>query len=375
MPRTSGRRALRRVLVAGQFTISLVLMIMTGIVASQLGYAQRKDLGFRTGDILEIPIAGTPLAKSYAAFRDELRSSSGVLGVSAAMGSPLRGRLAEPVKLGSEEVEVQHYPVDEDYLDTLGMTLVRGRNFARSFPSDASAAVIVNESAVRAFGLDDPIGRPFKKIRGEGKIIGVVRDFHSASLREPVSPAVLEISPSFYRSVLVRVSPRNISTTLDIIGRIWQKFAPQHPFSYGFLDDAYRRLYQSEGRFLKVFLGFSGLALLIAGLGLYGLASLAVVQRTKEIGIRKALGASISKVVVLFSGEFLRLILLAGIAASPIAWSFARAWLRSFAFRIEISPWFFIGSTALAIGVGILTVGAQSIRAASVDPSQTLKYE
>jgi putative ABC transport system permease protein len=370
-----GRVSIRRTLVVTQFAVSVALMIMTGVVLEQMRFVNRRDLGFRKDSVIEIPLASTPLAKAWEPFRDALRRNPSVLAVSAAMGSPYRGWLQRDETVGADKVPVRVFPVDEDYLDTLGIPIVAGRSFSRDHPSDRASSVLINETAARVFGLADPIGKTFNKTGGKGTIIGVVKDFHTASLREPIIPASFEIAPRFFSHLIVRLDPRSVPAALAFIAQEWRRAAPRTPFQYSFLDDVIRGSYQSEDRFARVFLAFSVLALLIAGLGLFGLSSYSTSRRTKEIGIRKVLGASSAKVTWLLAGEMLRLILIACLAAAPLAWWAARTWLQKFAFQAGISAWVFVSASVLAMAVGLLTVILHSVRAAATDPVIALKYE
>jgi len=370
-------RALRKILVVGQFAVSVVLMILTGIVGLQLKFVRHKDLGFRKEQVVEIPLSNTVLRQNSAFFKEEFRKLPGVLSVSAAMGSPLTGKFITAEKSGSEDIDLQFIPSDEDYIETLGLFLVAGRGFSKSFPADAADSVIVNQTTVRVFDLKNPIGKPFKTMtkKGTGTIIGVIKDFHTSSLREPIKPTVLLMMPVFYRSILLRIAPDRMPATIAGIAGKWKEFAPGQPFEYRFVDEAFGSLYEAEEKLSRIFLMFSCLAALIACLGLFGLASFSTARRVKEIGIRKVLGAAGTEIVVMLSREFLKLVLLANVIAWPVAFLAAKKWLRNFSYRTGIGPEVFFICGLMALIIGVLAVITQAVNAARTNPATTLKYE
>lgn len=368
-------RIFRCSFVVIQFVISIALIISTGIIGKQLRYMHKKDLGFQKKHIVEIPIANTPLLKSYPAFKAELLKYPNILNVSAAMGSPLDGKLMDSQKINDEQIEVHYLLVDPDYIETLGMTLLRGRSFSKDSITDATEAVILNETAVKTFGLKDAIGKNFKIIGGKGVIIGVVRDFHSASLHEQIQPAALQILPKFYRNILVRIRPENISTTLKFLALKWREFAPHWPFEYIFLEEDFNKLYRAENSLVRIFGYFSFIAILIACLGLFGLASFTTERRIKEIGIRKVLGASVPGIVLLLSKDFTKWVLMANIIAWPIAYFVMNRWLQNFAYRINIGIGIFLLSAMAAFVIALATVSYQAVKAALANPVESLRYE
>lgn len=373
----SGRssRNFRYSSVVIQFMISIALIISTGIIGKQLKYMHRKELGFHKKHIVEIPIANTPILKSYPAFKAELMKHPNILNVSAAMGSPLDGKFKTSQKINDEEIEVHYLLVDHDYIETLGMTLLRGRNFSKDSITDATEAVILNERAVKTFGLKDAIGKNFKIIGGKGVVVGVVRDFHSESLHEQIQPTALQILPKFYRNILVRIRQENISATIKFLALEWREFAPHRPFEYIFLDEAFNKLYRAEDSLARIFGYFSSLAIFIACLGLFGLASFTAERRIKEICIRKVLGASVREIVLLLSKEFTRWVLIANIIAWPIAYFVMNRWLQNFAYRINIGIGIFLLSAMIAFVIALATVSFQAVKAALSNPVDVLKYE
>jgi len=282
-----------------------------------------------------------------------------------------------------------HNRIDYDFLDTYEIELVAGRNFSEEYPADLKIgdeqefpkSIIINQQAVRRFGWEDPIGKRVIQVFGEERryytVVGVVKDFHFSSLRNSIKPMNFFLWPESNRYVSIKMHPQNISATLEFIEETWTKMAPESPLEYFFLDTVFERSYRSEERLQKLFGYFSGLAIFIACLGLFGLASFAAAQRTKEIGIRKVLGASETSLVVLLSKEFTVLVLLASFVAWPLAYLVMRNWLRGFAYRIDLNG--HLGLFLLAAGAALLiawlTVGFHAVKAALTNPIESLRYE
>jgi putative ABC transport system permease protein len=261
------------------------------------------------------------------------------------------------------------------------MTLVAGRDFSEEHTSDQGAGLLLNESAARFLGWDDPVGRqlylPFQEAgqpRPAGTVVGVLEDFNFASLHEPVQPLVL-MPNAFYRYLTVRFRSDEVREALGAIEATWDRFVPDRPIQYSFVDDQYARLYEAEARLGDVITAFSLLAVLVACLGLFGLSAYTIMQRTKEVGIRKVLGASVSGIVVLLSKDFTRLVGIAFVVAAPVAYVVMNRWLEGFAYHIEVGAGVFIGVGVLAFAIAWLTVGYQSVRAALADPVDSLRYE
>jgi len=281
------------------------------------------------------------------------------------------------------EFRIANVRVDHSFIDTYGIHLAAGRNFSVEFPTDSTEAFILNETAVKKIGwpsADAAIGKTFQYGSRKGRIIGVVKDFNYESLHQPVTPIVMYIVPQNFNSISVKIRPdrpEDVAATLDFLKQKWQEFRPNFPFQYSFIDERYEELYRSEHRLGQIFGVFSLLAVFIACLGLFGLASYMAEQRTKEIGIRKVLGASMSNIVLLLSKEFTRLVIVATLAAWPIAYYAMNNWLQEFAYRININDQtatFFLAA-ALAFGIALLTISMQSIKAALGNPIKALRYE
>jgi len=258
------------------------------------------------------------------------------------------------------------------------MKVVRGRNFSRVFPSDAGGAFLINESAQKAIGWEDPIGRDFCRWAGAkpaGKIVGVIKDFHMRSLRIPIGPLYIFLDPKIDRNVSIKIRAENIPATLGFIEKTWERFAPEYPFEYSFFDDIFDQDYRAERRLGTIFSVFAGLAILIACLGLLGLASFTAEQKTKEIGIRKVLGASTSGIIVLLSHEFMKWVVLANLIAWPIGYFAMRSWLQNFAYRTGLTVPMFLGAALAAFAIAATVISLQTYRTAAANPADSLRYE
>jgi putative ABC transport system permease protein len=378
---------LRSGLVVSQFAISIALIVGTAVVHQQLQYVQSQNLGFNKAHVVVIQKA-SELGQQGQAFKQELLRYPNVLNASTSTEVPGRwfsNTAVQPEGAPPDRLELVWYlAADDDFVKTLDMKITAGRNFSKAFSMDSSA-VIINETAVKRLGWTDAVG---KKIVLRGRtpeeslkftVIGVLKDFHFESLRQEIRPfalfpqsALRERTPSF---VAVRIRPQNLPATLAFLEDKWQEFVPHHPFEYSFLDADFEALYRAEQRTGKIFGAFSALAILIACLGLFGLASFMAVQRTKEIGVRKVLGASISQVVILLSKDFTQLVLIAIAIAAPVAYFAMNRWLQNFAYRIDIGWWVFALAGGLALLIAFITVSTQALKAALANPVEALRYE
>ncbi|UCE21012.1 MAG: ABC transporter permease, partial [Candidatus Aminicenantes bacterium] len=264
---------------------------------------------------------------------------------------------------------------DFDYFKTFGLEIVEGRSFSKEFPTDATEAIMVNEEAVKVMGMESPIGKRLSLQDRNFQIIGVVKNYHFRSLKQEIEPLILLYYPSYSRVLFARLKSDDIPQTLGYIEDVWKRFAPGLPFNYRFLDEALDRMYRSEQRIGTLFRYFSILAILISCLGLLGLASFMAEQRTKEIGIRKVLGATASNIVALLSKEFTKWVIVANVFAWPIAYFALNKWLQTYAYKTNVALWSFILSGALALFLALATVSYQSIKAALANPADSLRYE
>lgn len=385
---------LRKTLVTLQFAISIFLIVVTAIVYRQLQYARDIKLGFNKEHVVAISnLPSSIMGDHFAQFRSELMQNSGVVRVAASSRVP-PGRLGSNIGTRPEGVPeaqrqgMQTVWTDFDFIELLGLELAAGRSFSRAFATDATSAFILNEAAVKAIGWtpETAIGKSFGSseivdwnqgqwIERNGQVIGVLRDFHFESLHDEIVPTVYFVAPYMAWNAVVRIRPENIASTMKFLESKWEEFNPGQPFEYRFLDEAFEALYRREKRQGEIFGTFALLAILVACLGLIGLASFAAEQRTKEIGIRKVLGASAAGIVNLLSREFLGLVLLANLLAWPVAYFIMKKWLEDFAYRIDINVLPFLAGAVVALLMAMLTVSVQTLKAALANPVETLRYE
>lgn len=377
---------LRSSLVVFQFAISIILIIGTIVIFNQLHYIQSRDTGFDREQVLILHDTYPP-GNSIKAFREEISRLPGVVSLTMTgflptsewrNDSPI---FADPTLDQKKAVSMQNWYVDDQYIPTLNMKMVMGRNFSKDFLTD-SAAVIINEAAARLYGFTDPINKNLYRIdnftnKAEVStlhIIGVVKDFNFNSLREQVTPMALFLGNNHGKTA-IRVNTTNISSLISQIENKYKAIAPSQPFNYSFMDEDFNNQYRAEQRMGRISLTFSLLAILIACLGLFGLAAYAAEQRTKEIGIRKVLGATVTNITTMLSADFLKLVLISAVIAFPVAWWAMNSWLNDFAYRIGISWWIFAAAGLLALLIAIATVCFQAIKAALTNPIKSLRTE
>ena len=371
---------LRKGLVVLQFTISIAIIIATLVVYRQLHYMRNQDLGFSNTQTLVLDTHGDNHRK---ALMEDLGSIRGVLGTTMSStvpggGNPGAYSMIQNRKGDMQIANLDLYFVDYDYIPQYKMKILAGRAFSRQFATDTTKSMILNESAVRLFGYTSPqeaVGRRFDQWGRQGVIIGVVKDFHFRSLHEAIKPLSMRIEPDGCDQISAKVSSANLPATIAQIESKWKKAIPYRPFSYYFADEFFDRQYRAEDRFGRLFVYFAILTVFISCLGLLGLASYSTLQRTKEIGIRKVMGASVTGIVNLLSREFLQLVLVSFLIATPIAWFLMDRWLKDFAYRIDISWWIFAMSGLLALLIALFTISFQAIRAAVSNPIIALRSE
>ena len=383
-----GHRFFRNGLVTLQYVISITLIISTFVIFYQLHHVKNRDLGFNIEQIVVFSLRGQVNQKQDV-FKNEILRLPGVAGAAGSSTVPSRGRSETMFSFEGIDQKKQVFPImeiDADYLETMGMELTAGRNFSADHPSD-NKTMILNENLVQHLGWDEPLGKivsmtdladvnnPEKGfIEVPYTVIGVVKDFHFESLHENIRGHLMKLSGELNR-ISVKLRPGSIAGTLQSIKNIWQEMEPTHPFSYVFLDESFDRLYRSEQRMGQIFVSFTLMAIFISCLGLFGLASFTADQRTKEIGIRKVLGASVSNVVVLLSRDFTKWVILANVVAWPVAYLIMNRWLQNFAYRISLAIWMFILSGVIALVISILTVSTKALKAAVANPVDSLRYE
>ncbi|HET6253428.1 MAG TPA: ABC transporter permease [Puia sp.] len=391
-PGSPGRTPwLRHSLVVVQFSLSILLILSAIIVFRQVDYLHHKDLGFNKDEILFFPLRGDNLAKNTDAFRTELLHLPGVSSVSIGYGYPGDAVAGDQIivnRNGQQVTQsVTQLTIDYDYIKTLQLQLVAGRDFSRAMGTDQDHAWIINETAVRELGFGTPekaLGQTLSWHPWDGNnpdslkvgtVIGVVKDFNYKSLYDKVEPAVLQIYPQAAWKVAVKLSTANLTSTLSRIGAVWNKYSPDYPLEYKFLDDNFRQLYESEDKLQTLLWAFTGIAIFIGCLGLFGLAAYTAETRRKEIGIRKILGANTRGVLALLSRDFIRPVLLSLLIASPVTVFVMGRWLDGFAYRVAIAWWMFVLAGAMAVVIAMVTVGYQTVRAARVSPVKSLRSE
>ncbi len=367
---------LRKILVVGQFAFTILLIIGTLVIYSQLHFIQNKDLGYDKDNIFTLASYGQ-FGRNYEAAKNEMLQNPNILSVCRAFPPSPGFHGTEEVnwkgKDPTAEVMIFSDVGDYDFLKTFGIKMAEGRFYSREFPTDTDNFV-VNETAIKMMGMESPIGKRFTLREKTGMIIGVVKDYHGGSLHNPIPPKVIELSDGGF-FICVKFRPGNVSEMIGFLKEKWEKFVPGHPFRYGFLDESIAEAYESERKIGKIFQYFTGLAILIACLGLFGLASFTAEQRTKEIGIRKILGAKVSGIVLLLSKEFAKWIFVANIIAWPVAYLLTKKWLQGFAYRMNLSWEIFVFSAVLALAIAVITVSYQALRVAMSNPVESLRYE
>ena len=378
----------RRVLVVGQFSISIALIVGTLIIYNQVQFVNNKNLGFNKEQVLTLPYPQNTHNLSENSLRQEITSIPGVLNVGFSTYLPGTGfnmrNIRPEGRTEEESILMQQLSIEPNLLPTLGIKISKGRNFSETMQTDFQGAVIINEITVNRLGWKDPIGKLlFTTGRGPDgqpvelqlKVVGVVKDFHTLSLHNKIEPLVIFCNQSGFGNISIKLSGGNISETVSGLKNRWEGLFPNQPFDYAFLDEAFDNLYRSEEQMNEIFLSFSLLAILISCLGLFGLATYLVERRTKEVGIRKVMGASLLGILFLLSKEFARWVMIANIIAWPIAYYFMNEWLQEFAYRINITFWPFLLSGLIALLIAVLTVSYQSIKAALSNPVKSLRYE
>jgi putative ABC transport system permease protein len=380
-----GKGGIRKTLVVTQFAISIALIIATAITVQQLDYLNNRNLGFDKDKVITVPYYGE-LTPEYDSFYNELLKSSSVKNVATSSRLPT-GRLldsqgAPRVRKGDSVVTtgvgLKMVVVDYEFFDTYNIQLAAGRNFSKSIPTDDSLAFIINETAARAIGWptnEEGIDQDFIYGGVNGKLIGIVKDFHFESLHQEIAPMSFFVSKGNYNNISIKIAGDNLQGGIEHISRVWKSFLPIRPFDYQFVSDRYSKLYDAEQKQGQLFTVFSGMAIFIACLGLFGLATFNTMQRVKEIGIRKVLGASVPNILALLSREIVILVLVANLFAWPAAWFVMNKWLDSFAYHINMNVLIYLAAALAAVFVALATVSAQTIKAAMTNPSNTLRYE
>lgn len=385
---------LRQALVVIQFSLSVLLIVSTLIVFRQTKYLNNKDLGFNKEQVVYFQLRDSLVTnpKTLETFKSELKASPNIVDVTSGYGLPgdafAGDGITLPTKEGEKKYAANVFIGDQDYVKTLGLHIIVGRDFSRDMATDANEAFIINETAVKEWGLGSPenaIGHPIywdewaptdslHPIK-KGKVIGVVQDFHYKSLHEKVTASVIQVYPQVTYTIAAKLKTAGITNTLAFIKDKWSQFVPAYPLDYKFMDETYGKMYNSEEKLSDLLWIFTLMAIFIGCMGLFGLAAFSAEQRTKEIGIRKVLGANVLNIVGLLSKNFLVLVLISSLIAFPVAWWAMNNWLDDFPYRVNISWWIFGIAIIAALLIAFITVSFQSIKAATSNPVKSLRTE
>jgi putative ABC transport system permease protein len=388
----TGGAWLRKALVVVQFSLSVLLIVSTTIVYRQTKYLNDKDLGFNKEQVVYFQVRDSLSTNPgiLETFKSELKRSANIVSVTSGYGLPGDRFAGDGINVGSEQKEhpANVFIGDEDYVKTLGLRIIAGRDFSREMSTDVREAFIINETAVKEFGYGTPekaIGQPLSWNEWapidslhpvkKGKVIGVVEDFHYKSLHEKVTASIIQLYPQVAYAVAAKLKTADIKATIGFINNVWNKYIPAYPLDYKFMDESYGAMYNSEEKLSELLWIFTVMAIIVGCMGLFGLAAFSAEQRTKEIGIRKVLGANVFNIVGLLSRSFLVLIVIASLIAFPIAWWAMNNWLKDFPYRIMISWWMFAAAIIAALAIALLTVSFQSIKAALANPVKSLRTE
>ncbi len=381
---------LRQGLVIIQFALSALLIVSTTIVYQQINYLHNKDLGFNKEQVVHFPLQGG-VEKNIEGFKNELKRSPEIVSATAGYGLPADvfagDEIIVPTKEGEKTMPANLFIADHDYITTLGLQIIAGRDFSKDLPTDIDEAFIINETGVKELGFGTPqnaLGKPLNWNKWipdsanpvkKGRVIGVVQDFHYKSLHEKVSVSVLQIYPPIVYKMAVKLKTADLKNTLAYINKTWNKYTSEYPLDYKFMDESFDEMYKAEDKLSRLLWIFTIMAIVVGCMGLFGLAAFSAEQRTKEISIRKVLGASVMNIVSMLSKNFLKPVLIASLIAFPIAWLAMNKWLEDFPYRVNISWWVFGIAAIASLVIALITVSFQSIKAATANPVKSLRTE
>jgi putative ABC transport system permease protein len=370
---------LRSVLVVFQFTTSIILIIATFVIHGQMDFLLNRKLGFEKDQVVQVQGVGS-LNKQMRTFRNEILKVPGVKNATYSDFLPVEGskrNMGTVYNEGKDKEEkgvgAQFWNVDQRYIPTMGIQMVQGRNFSEDLLSD-SGSVIVNETMVHKLHLKDPLGKRFGNGRWQMRIVGVMKDFNFESMKQEIGPLCLLIG-TWANTMSVKVNAADMKGTIGRIGALWKSFSPHQEFRYVFMDESFARMYADVQRTGLLFTSFSVLAVIIACLGLFALSAFMAEQRSREIGIRKVLGATVAQMASLLSLNFIKLVIIAFVIASPIAWWGMHKWLQDFVYRIDVSGWIFVASGGLTVVIALATISFQAMRAAMTNPAKSLRAD
>jgi len=370
----------RKVLVVLQFSLTILLIVCTTVVYNQMNFMRNRKLGYNK-EYLVYAVLRRDMRQRFDAVKEELLKNPNISSVTSSGNIPTYGynfsnslwrwEGQDP----DEEILMRASFIDYNYFETFGMEIIEGRSYSKQFSTDSTEALIVNEEAVKVMGMESPIGKQLGIGDNQAKIIGIVKNYHFRSMKQEIEPLILILNPSNCWALFARLNSEDVSKTIGHMENVWGQFAPGFPFNYRFMDEAIDNLYRTEQQIGTLFRYFAILAIFISCLGLFGLASFMAEQRTKEIGIRKVLGATVSNILLLLSKEFAKWVLFANIIAWPVAYYAMNRWLQGYAYRINIAVWSFVLAAVLALAIALFTVSYQAVRAATANPADALRYE
>jgi putative ABC transport system permease protein len=375
----SGAIFFRKALVVFQFALSIILIVGTIVIYRQMKYVQAKNIGYDRENLLYIPIEGD-LVKNYQVFKAKALKVPGVLTVTKMRNSPTviehhTGSIEWPGKNPNHTVSFADAVVGYDFVKTMNLKLKDGRDFSKEYRTD-TASFLLNETAVAKIGYETAVGQNIAWGNRQGKVIGVLKDFHFSSMHQTIEPLIVRLDDNWgWGTILVRTEAGKTKEAISGLEELAKNLNPKFPFTYQFSDEEYTKLYRAEQVVSKLFNYFAFLAIFISCLGLFGLATFAAAQRTREIGIRKVLGASFNNIVAMLSKDFLSLIIISAVIAFPVSWRIMKSWLQDFAYRTNISWWIFVVAGLLALLIAFATVSFQSIKAAIANPVKSLRTE
>lgn len=380
---TRGSILFRKGLTVFQFMLSIILLVATIVITRQTNYVQNANLGYDRENLIYTRIEGELSHQNkYLLFKNQLSQMAGIATIDRSTEAPhamdfvVTDAVNWEGKDKNADVGFKPASVGFDFVKLMKLKIVEGRDFSRSIATDSTDAFLVNEEAVKEMGMKNPIGKWVSAWQKKGHIIGILKDYHTHSLREPIKPVILDVKEyEYFGVIIVRTLPGKTKEALASLSKVYKDINPNYPFSYQFVDEEYKNLYGNELIIAKLSILFASLAILISCLGLLGLVIFSAEQRTKEIGIRKVLGASMGSIVGLFSKDFLKLIFIAFLIAAPIAWYSMSHWLQDFAYKIDLSWWIFALAAAISILITLITVSQQAIRAAVANPVTSLRSE
>jgi putative ABC transport system permease protein len=388
---SGGGAWLRQALVVIQFSLSVLLIVSTTIVYRQTQFLNNTDIGFNKEQVVYFQLRGG-LEKNLESFKSELKRSSNIVSITSGYGLPGDLYAGDGIKTtgadGEKERSANVFIGDHDYVKTLGLRIIAGRDFSKDMATDVEEGFLINETAVKEWDFGTPEKAIGQKISWDkwspkdtlnkvkrGKVIGVVEDFHYKSLHEKVTASVIQIYPQELFAVAVKLKTADIKSTIAYINNVWGKFVPDFPLDYKFMDETYATMYKAEAKLSDLLWIFTIMAIVVGCMGLFGLAAFSAEQRTKELGIRKVLGANAFDIVGLLSKNFLVLVMIASLIAFPIAWWAMNNWLKDFPYRVSISWWVFGIAIIAALAIALLTVSFQAIKAALANPVKSLRTE